>query len=67
MWVKDGWKAGVIMQKMIYVETKYMSEVNQYLKSGWKVVSVTPAIYGDSTYNCGAYVVIEKEGGDQDA
>lgn len=49
-----------MMQKMIYVETKYVSEVNTYLRNGWKVISVTPAVYGDATYNCGAYVVIEK-------
>ena len=55
------------MQYMIYIDNKYLTEVNQYLEGGWKVVSVTPAIYGDSTYNCGAYVVIEKEGGEEDA
>lgn len=55
------------MQKMIYIDNNYLSEVNQYLESGWKVVSVTPAIYGDSTYNCGAYVVIEKESGEENA
>lgn len=55
------------MQKIIYIDNKYTSEINQYLEYGWKFVSMVPAIYGDSTYNCGAYVVIEKEGGGENA
>lgn len=48
------------MQQMIYVEKTCTSKVNEYLTNGWKVIFITPAVYGNSTYNCGAYVVIEK-------
>ena len=56
-----------MMQKLIYVDNNYVSEVNGYLKNGWKVVSMIPAVYGNSTHNCGAYVVIETKDGDVNA
>ena len=58
------------MQKIILVEGKYTFEINNYLSDGWSVISVTPAIkcvdrFDTSFY--GAYVVIEKAGGENNA
>lgn len=49
-----------MVQQMIYVEKTDTSEINKYLTNGWKVISMIPAVYGNATYNCGAYVVIER-------
>lgn len=54
------------MQKMVFVKEDWVSEINNYIKYDWKVVSVTPAIkctaskYDSAIY--GVYVVIEKVG-----
>lgn len=55
------------MQRLIYIETNSTYEINNYLSDGWRVVCMTPAVYGNSTYNCGAYVVIEKDGDNKNA
>ena len=58
------------MQKVILVEKNYTNEINEWLKLGWKVVSVTPTIKCVSKYDTpfyGVYVVIEQERGDNDA
>lgn len=51
------------MQKIIYIDDKYTSEVNEELSKGWKIISVSPVSThtGEGyTYHFGAYVVLEK-------
>ena len=51
------------MQKIIYIDDKYTSEVNEELSKGWKVISVSPVSNHTGagyTYHFGAYVVLEK-------
>ena len=58
------------MEKMIFVKTFDMSEVNRYLEKDWKVKFIYPVAqnitiggqgYGSDRGMYGAYVVLEKE------
>ena len=44
------------MQEIILIETDRLFGINNKLKDGWRVVSVSPLVTGAS-----AYVVIEKD------
>lgn len=49
------------MQKVIFVEKHYVSELNDYLQNGWKIIQFHTIVpfsnYSVSPY--GAYVVLE--------
>ena len=52
------------MQEIILIETDRLYSINNKLKDGWRVVSVTPIIKCVDRYDAatfGAYVVIEKD------
>jgi len=50
------------MQKIVYIYDNSITEVNDLLKEGWKIVSVNPVPIAQGNYkSIAAYVVLEKK------
>lgn len=58
------------MEKIVFITKDYTSEINDYLRQGWKVKNIIPVFntvalsgttYSSKEGDYGAYVVIVKE------